>query len=125
MYRVAIVDDEGMPRRILSQEIEKNAPSFSSCFVKGVFLRFRVDCDVYFYVFRYFRHHKQHLTIFIVPQQKSPGIHWLYQAMNTGISCMLTDCLVSHTPSTNFNVIFRYAFGDIPAIFLKERKKLE
>lgn len=29
MYRVVIVDDEGMPRRILSQQIEKSAPEFS------------------------------------------------------------------------------------------------
>lgn len=29
LYRVVIVDDEGMPRRILSQEIEKNAPDFA------------------------------------------------------------------------------------------------
>ena len=28
MYRVAIVDDEGMPRRVLSQEIERKAPLF-------------------------------------------------------------------------------------------------
>ncbi len=30
LYRVVIVDDEGIPRRILSQKIEKNAPRF--CF---------------------------------------------------------------------------------------------
>ena len=29
LYRVVIVDDEGMPRRILSQQIEKKAPEFS------------------------------------------------------------------------------------------------